>query len=362
MKLEKLTKEQEALIPVVRDEWINKLMSCRKLDQEACRAGIEWLYSFTKLDRPCVLFTSSPLGAQYAANMFRKAHVQVRVQVSAQVCDQVYDQVSAQVRDQVNAQVCDQVYDQVSAQVRDQVRVQVYDQVSAQVYDQVRVQVCDQVNAQYFYSSSYGNCWDLSWLSFYDYFNRISFSVGDDNYKRFARLIDSGIYDCIQLKGLCIVCENPLEIHRDEKHRLHSTTGPAIKWADGYELYRLWGVLFEKPLWEQITKNSISPKKIFEIGNIEQRMAALKHIGIDKVLDDKHAKTVHKSKRGNELLKVTGIFRTPKYCLRYKCPSTGREYVSFVSNRAGEAGDADAAMASKFNLSKEQYDHLQLES
>ena len=67
-KLDKLSPEQEALIPVVRDEWLNRALDCPKLDHEACKEGVEWLYKLTNLAVPEIVMLPSPLACQREAN------------------------------------------------------------------------------------------------------------------------------------------------------------------------------------------------------------------------------------------------------------------------------------------------------
>ena len=226
--INELNEEQIKLMEVVKQEWIDRLDSCPHPNHEAIISGVRWLYSFCKLKDPLVVIVQSPLGAQIAANML--CADQVSAQVHAQVSDQVHAQVYDQVSDQVSAQVHDQVYAQVRDQVRDQVHAQVYAQVSAQVHDQV----------QYFCFSTYGNIWDFGWLSFYDFFARIGIKHKVKAFAAFRTLMQSGLYDMIQLDGACIVSEMPTEIHRDNRGRLHNVEGPAIKFGDGYEMYSLF--------------------------------------------------------------------------------------------------------------------------
>jgi len=52
-KIEKLTPEQEALIPQIRDKWLNPIFGpdgSAPLDKEGCREGIEWLYELSDLE------------------------------------------------------------------------------------------------------------------------------------------------------------------------------------------------------------------------------------------------------------------------------------------------------------------------
>ena len=78
-------------------------------------------------------------------------------------------------------------------------------------------------------------------------------------------------------------------------------------------------------------------------------MAALKFVGLEKLLKTKDAKRLNKSKRGNELYLIKNVFSSDAYYLKYTCPSTGRVYVSGIDPEVGKKKDADLAMAWKFN-------------
>ena len=316
--INELNEEQIKLMEVVKQEWIDRLDSCPHPNHEAIISGVRWLYSFCKLKDPLVVIVQSPLGAQIAANM---------------LCA---DQVSAQ------------VHAQVSAQVSDQVHAQVYAQVSAQVHDQV----------QYFCFSTYGNIWDFGWLSFYDFFARIGIKHKVKAFAAFRTLMQSGLYDMIQLDGACIVSEMPTEIHRDNRGRLHNVEGPAIKFGDGYEMYSLFGVRLDKEIHAKICSGSMCIKDIFAIENIEQRMVALKMRGAEKILEESKAQLLDSSARGNQLYILKEVFSVPAYFLKYKDPSTDRVYVSGIDPEIGIDANADKAMAWKFNLNAEEYSQL----
>ena len=340
MKVEKLTLEQEAAIPDYIKSWIDRLDKSAKLDREAATQGAKWLYKFCKLKEPLVVFVSSPMAAQIAAGLFKNL-----AQVRAQVWDQVGDQVLAQVGAQVRAQVWAQVWDQVRAQVR------------AQVWAQVRGQ-------ELFSFCSYGSfCSDAHWIAFYRYFQKFNVcKIENDAFESFSKLIETNVYDVIQLDGAYIGCEMPIEVHRDSQHRLHSTGGMAIKWSDGWGIYSLWGVTFDKELFDKVTNRQITAKEVLTLKNIEQRMAALRFLGAESVIEAAESALLNESSKGNKLYSLSGITDQKEYALRYKCPSTGREYVSFVDPMIGAKKDADLAMAWKFNLSKEEYLSIEKES
>jgi len=412
----KLTKEQLELIPVVRQEWFDRIFKNRiEIDRQEVTELIRWLYAFAgiKNKRPFVIFLDSPLACQYAANMINnQVRNQVRDQVRDQVWDQVRNQISGKVRDQISGKVWDQisgqvsnqvrdkvlnqvrdqvrgqilgkvwdqiwgqisnqVWDQISGKVRDQVRGQIRDQISGKVRDQISGKVWDQIWGQvsnqvrdkisgqildqellYFGISYYGDVSDYGWISFYDYFERIGLDYKNDNYNKLKKLITSGIFSFIPLDDFCIICPLPDKILRlDEK--LHSDTQSAISWKDGYELYFLYGICFEKEIWGKIISRDITAKEILKFENIEQRMAALKFYGADNLLSELNAKLIDDT-AGYELYELDKIFSQTAYFLKYSCPSTGRVYVSGIDPEVGKLGDAMAACAWKFGVEKNQY-------
>lgn len=201
--------------------------------------------------------------------------------------------------------------------------------------------------------------------------NQFLFEIGvltqEDNAKawEYMNLMrESCVYDMLQFEELFICIEYPTEIHLDNRDNPHNDEGPAFKWSDGNEMYFIHGVPFKKEDWEQICihKNS---DFVIGIKNMEQKQAALSIIGGETMLKEVGAKFLGKSEKGNELYIVNNYFSSgTKYCLRYFCPSTGREYVSFVTPYVEEVSDkisknpayvADYAMARKFQLSIEDY-------
>jgi hypothetical protein len=64
MKIEKLTVEQEALMPVIRDRWIAQLFDLKEINMPQLIKGINWLYTFSKLEEPKIIVCDSIIEAQ----------------------------------------------------------------------------------------------------------------------------------------------------------------------------------------------------------------------------------------------------------------------------------------------------------
>ena len=351
--LNKLTKEQEAMTPVIRDEFVAKLTCCKPLDREAASRAIDWLYKTSGLKAPIKIVMESPLAAQLAANLLSVAGGGGK-QVAEQVWQQVAEQVGQQIYHQVRQRVGQQVYQQVRLRVEQQVGRQVWGQVEQQVEQQVWEQKLELHDWAW-----YGRIDDVGWCSFYDFFRRCGV-VKEPLFDEFLAIADAGIYDQIQFEGCCIIASLPEWIDRDAGHRLHSVDRMAIRWRDGWGLHYLHGVYFEPELWAQVVDPKTPIKEILAIKNMEQRRAAVETIGIDKVIDV--GTELDSSARGNRLIAIDGLFDARAYYLTYTCPSTGRRYVSGVDPAVGAKGDADECMAWKLKISPEMYRDLRAES
>jgi len=167
-KLTILSKKQEALLPAVREEYLQRVFTYRPLNELQLQDSIGKIYGLLDKPKPMTIVVGSPYAAQVAYQVIKqlidkiqtvdfKARIsetkvkvdrQVTEQVGNQVWDQVGDQVRSQVWGQVSSQVWNQVRNQVGDQVWDQVRDQVWNQVWDQVRDQVSSQVWDQVSSQ----------------------------------------------------------------------------------------------------------------------------------------------------------------------------------------------------------------------
>ena len=140
----------------------------------------------------------------------------------------------------------------------------------------------------------------------------------------------------------------------DAESKVHSLTEPAVKWKNGAAFYYIWGVEFEKDLWQQVVNREMKAKDIMNLTNIEQRMTALKIKGNEKVIRELGGVLVD-TWEDYRLFEVKDIFSETAYFLEYSCPSTQRIYVSGVDPKIGKKKSSQAAIAWKFNCTPEEY-------
>ncbi len=138
----------------------------------------------------------------------------------------------------------------------------------------------------------------------------------------------------------------------DAQNRFHSLEKPSIRWKGGAEFYYIHGANFDKGLWEKIVNKKLEALEILKLSNIEQRYIALKLFGASNLLKELKGELLDKSNR-NELYGLKNIIPDKILkLLKYRCPSTGREYVKFVPY---EFENADVAQAWSFGISEEEY-------
>jgi hypothetical protein len=184
----------------------------------------------------------------------------------------------------------------------------------------------------------------MGWLSFYDFFDQIGIDLGKAklDFEKFRDLIRCGVYDMIQLDGLCVVCQFPKFVKRNQSNVMHSENGPAIEWADGYKLNYLNGVSFTEKLY----KNVIDPKWPFsermKIEDVDQRTQAInpKFADIDSFIKEANGVLLDEYNKfdieGNEVnyklykFPQGDIFQEDAYYCYFDCPSTRKKHLEGV--------------------------------
>jgi hypothetical protein len=76
-------------------------------------------------------------------------------------------------------------------------------------------------------------------------------------------------------RNFVIVCDRPKEIHRDNQGQLHNEKGMSIKYGDGWGVYHLHGVSFEKELFDKVISGQMSVQEIVLIQDTDQRIQAM---------------------------------------------------------------------------------------
>ena len=331
--INKLTQEQEELMGKVRQQWLDYIFSCNKtIDREKANISIDWLYKLSKLEKPIKIYVDSPMACQYAV-LYAKEYAKIL-----------------------------QMPSQVESQVGSQVRSQVWSQVGSQGIAPERF-------------ASYGSIWDYGWVSFYDFFIQSGIITNND-FDKFKELLQSGIYDMIQLNGFCIVSELPNKITRNGE-LLHNIGDYAIQFRDGYGQHYVNGRFVPENYFNLIVNGNYSIEDFTREENEEYKSACIALMQekygdeyivnffreylseVDTYVDKKDPKFLEGTTKGMNV----GVYTLFKGTLngeniayvRCYCPSTDRMFFLGVDDSMNTAKDA---IASLYRLPKKLIPHI----
>lgn len=144
---------------------------------------------------------------------------------------------------------------------------------------------------QFYSFSSYGNIYDYGWVAFYDYFESIGIDLwkAKENFHTFKDMILGGVYDMIQFENYCIVVELPESFSQNANKRLHNDKWPAIRFKDGYELYRINGMKIEtKEEFDKIVNDKYTVAELLSIENNDTRAVAYEYFNKEKFATEPH--------------------------------------------------------------------------
>lgn len=233
MKIEKITPEQEAKIPIYLKRYFDKVYSSKPIIKEDAKTSIEYIYNNAGYKTPFIWHCDSPLMMQIIGNLFTNKDIR--------------DNLGTNLRDNLEANLWDNLGD----------------------------------NIKYIPTSYYGNLSNYGWTCFYDFINNeLIPSYNLELWDKWKMLINSNVYDMIQLDELCIVCSMPNIVLIDMGKRIHSENSCSVHFKDGYEIYSWHGIIIPK-LWitqkDLITKDVILNKQ-----NAEKRRVLQEILGSEE--------------------------------------------------------------------------------
>jgi hypothetical protein len=327
-KIEKLTPEQEAYLPVFRDEWIKIGLSTERVDKDRATAAIKALYAAAGEAEPVVMHFDSPMQCIMAINFFR--HFKAGAEERANLGDNLRDNLGANLWDNLRANL--------GANLRANLGDNLWANLGANLWANLGAKKIDFVDT-YFWAGQ-----DAPWIAFYQFGQKIGVPYGKqahlDAYVEFSKSC-GWMY---AYKGVAFVSDRPTIIAKDDETRLHSETGPSIAFADGYEMYSWHGTNIPGE-WIK-DKSSITAKIALTWENIEQRRVACEIVGWAKILRELDAKVIDAD--GDPLIGTLVEVRLPdldvpaRFC-RVQC-GTGREFAIGVPPEIETAMAAQAWM------------------
>jgi len=277
-RIEKLTPEQEAMFPVWRDKWIDIGLKTGETDWETFGVYMPICYQKAGLEFPKkVIRVSSPIVGAFASSIANK--------ILKNKGKSVHDAVHGAVHDAVGGAVGGAVHDAVGGAVHGAVHDAVHDAVHGAVHDAVHDAVHGAVHDAklewHFWLG--GQFWVGGWwgspayVSFFTDVCKLKLNVDIQERATAYRKVCESVNYIWCNSEFVMVCARPTKILRNAQGRLHSDTGKAIEYPDGWGLYFLNGVRFDEKLFKEVTSKKMPFKDILAIKDVDQRRQAMKY-------------------------------------------------------------------------------------
>ena len=269
-KITSLTDEQKAKFPQYVEEWLGHGLCAQPADRPNAETAIRMMYTGAGLRKPKIVWADSPLSGALAVHALKN---------------------------------------------KASVRASVRDSVGASVGASVRASVRHSVGGQH----------EAGWLAFYRYFRDECGLVDETRALGGLWLLSKSCGWIYPYGETCIATERPTTCTVDNNGLIHSETGPAIAYPDGFQVHAWHGVRVP-PKWIN-SPQDVAPSEILSEQNVEKRAAGIAIIGMEKMLDSLDHKIVDSDpdpERGDLIeIKLDG-FPRPGFYLRALCPRNGR--------------------------------------
>lgn len=196
---------------------------------------------------------------------------------------------------------------------------------------------------------------DAAWLSFYAFFKNETEVTGLDDIQPLIDLLGKCSF-VLPYENICFVSQNLSKICM-MNGRLHNTTGPAWSYADGFCGYSLDGVAVPKFVIDCIN-GANNYEEILKIKNAEQRMVAIRHVGIQHFMKEFKGREIDQfglvqdDGRPEYVLHEVTIAGNKEKLLEMKNPSEPKRHYEFV---VPETKSAQEAYVSRFGHLKGKY-------
>ncbi|WP_242048276.1 MULTISPECIES: DUF6745 domain-containing protein [Nostocaceae] len=319
--IEKLTPEQEALIPVYREKWRQIALSTERIDREKAADAVNAVYKILGCDEPQIVFFDSP----YAA--LKEFIVQLEKSIFNQEAYIIEEKILVSQRKEIRFQIISKklailLKQEFLSKLRDEL-----DKIFGGIINNRLAQDFDIL-----YEELDISVFDLTYIAPESWVVDASFidfcisELNCDLSQQDWLVIQNLIKNCGWIfpdEHIAIVCDRPIHIRFDNQNRLHAEGEPAIEYADGYSLYSYHGVTLPEK-YGKVHPQQWQAQWLLTETNAELRQVLIQGIGYSRICQDLQAIELD-NWAGYSLLRIDNDFIDiePILLLKMTCPSTG---------------------------------------
>ncbi|BAY20425.1 hypothetical protein NIES2100_01660 [Calothrix sp. NIES-2100] len=376
--IEKLTPQQEALIPVYRKKWRNIALSTERIDREKAASAVKAAYIAIGKNAPNIIFYESPYVA-LKSTIFDKLE-SLKQELNNKVVSQLnnssisnlkrlqrellekpleqlgrqtsfFSDLSYSIYPQVfqDIKIDEELYDELvygklnnnfsdilgfrlSLILENYIKIYLNEQLQSEDWQQINLQLGSRLSSSlqaslYSYINNFfGLCFqpeeECKINSFRDF---IIACVWFSEILPEWLIYQSLIKECgwiFAFDKAVIICDRPLQLRFDNQNRLHAEGEPAIQYADGFSLYSYHGVTLPEE-YGKLNPQQWRSQWLLTEDNAELRRVLIQGIGYARICQELQAIELD-SWAEYTLLKIDAdVDEEPIYLLKMTCPSTG---------------------------------------
>ncbi|GBE93964.1 leucine-rich repeat-containing protein [Nostoc cycadae WK-1] len=335
--IEKLTPEQEALIPVYRDKWRQIALSTERIDREKAAEAVKAVYQFMDFDEPEILFFDSPYAAlkEFSLQLYKSSFNQKAYKIDNIILRSIRNQIHFQIE---SKKIAFSLY----LEIINYLKINISPIFSVFILDKFNKDIYNLHHKEF-------RVFDLNYIASESRVaeaSYIDFCISELNCNSHLQewfVYQNLIKNCGWIfpdERIAIVCDRPIHIRFDNENRLHAEGEPAIEYADGYSLYSYNGVTLPEK-YGKIHPQEWQAQWLLTETNAELRRVLIQGIGYSRICQDLQAIELD-NWAGYTLLRIDNDFIDiePILLLKMTCPSTGFIHVLRVPPNMVSARDA----------------------
>jgi len=305
--IDRLTPEQEAMMPVYEEKWWKIATSTASLDPSKAREAVQAAYALICKKEPEIIFADGPAYACQHISMHFSPYRKELTDIVKQLNDTIV-KLKIKIGSQMHHDLF-RYFKEREAIIRTSISA-----IAEIIYNQIGIEI-DQ-----FYSMGTEN--------FVSNGSLLDYCISELNCQPHRPIWD--IYQLLMqnagwifpFEKTCIVCSRPSILSLDDQQRLHAEGGPAIQYADGLSVYASRGVLLPEK-YGKLHPHQWRSQWILEEENAELRRILIQGIGYEKMLQELQAIALDSWQEYTLLRIDADVDVEPIYLLKMTCPSTG---------------------------------------
>ena len=357
--IEKLTSEQEALLPIYRDKWLKYGLSTEPMDKETALLGIKLTCEAMKIKEPRKinwlpsLMACLRLRGGLLQRIFCRIGGQIKFEAHARHIsrDPAYGPHPAQYQLIMKIGQYRMYYLSEGICTTDIPRFlsknQAWEQTEKHLRDHVAGQFVHPLwqntgAIQQLFRGYHMYDWDRYWGQYetnkagtYDYFRNVCGLKKETDEFNGLILLTQSVGFFVSHENAWFVSDRPVELHYDSQYRLHHDGGMAIRYRDGWGRYALHGR--RVPQWlAETSASDLDPKHFSEIDNVEIRREFIRKVGIERVSAALNPRVIDtRNDHDYQLLEFNfGNGYCPRYLKMRNATVPGIWHIEQVSRRA----------------------------